>query len=330
MREERHKLKLGNSVAFVKTRLKYLPQEQNAWEADFFPIPCSDGRGECVWMGMVLSHAHEYILAQRTFDEPPTVNDLARLLADAMQRPLAGTIHRPQTLYLRAKPEWAEFFPHLKQIGIEVVSQDNLPKWDQTFGDLQAQVEKALSEKPVKPAKEPPVRRGKVKAKGGKIVQEPIMSAEQGTVRIYTLDVFLPRRRLSRTFAKNKSGVSRLIQIRGNQTLEDLHYAIFNAFDREEEHLYEFQFGKGPMDRQGPIYGLEDSRGDNEGHVSETTIDSLRLRVGRSFGYLFDFGDSWQHQINVKAIEEGVPQGEFPRVAKKIGKSPPQYPDEDE
>ena len=64
--------------------------------------------------------------------------------------------------------------------------------------------------------------------------------------------------------------------------------------------------------------------------MSETTIDSLHLKVGRSFGYLFDFGDNWQHQINVEAIEETVPQGTVPKVIKRIGKSPPQYTDEDE
>ncbi len=331
MPQEPDKLRLGKGVAFVKSRLKYLPQEDDTWEADFFPIPCSDGNRECVWMGMVLSHAHEYVLAQRTFEEPPTVNDLARLLADAMQRPMAERSHRPQTLYLRAKPEWVELLPHLKQIGIKVVSQDALPKWDQTFGDLQAQVEQALSAQGVRPAKEPPARKGKTMARTRKPALQPTESSEQEKVRIYTLDVFLPRQRVSKTFAKKKSGLSRLIQIRGDQTLEDLHHAIFNAFDREEEHLYEFQLGRGPMDRQGPIYGLEDAGGGSEGgHVSETTIDSLGLRVGRSFGYLFDFGDNWQHQINVEAIEEAVPQGQYPRVTKKVGKSPPQYPDEDE
>ena len=56
----------------------------------------------------------------------------------------------------------------------------------------------------------------------------------------------------------------------------------------------------------------------------------LGLEVGRSFGYWFDFGDDWWHQINVEAIEEKVPGGKFPRVTKRVGKSPPQYAQEDE
>jgi hypothetical protein len=49
----------------------------------------------------------------------------------------------PFTLYLRARQEWAELLPHLKQIGTQVVSQGTLPKWDRNFGDLQAKVGRA-------------------------------------------------------------------------------------------------------------------------------------------------------------------------------------------
>jgi hypothetical protein len=320
------RLRLGKGASFfVKSQLKRLRQEDDTWEADFFPLPCSDSEHGGVWWGIVLSHSHENVLAQRTVEEPPTVNDLANLLAEAMRRPLAGFSHRPRCLYLRARPEWAELLPHLKQVGIEVVSQEMLPQWDQAFGDLYAQVEQARAVQEVGPAKEAPIRRGRKMAKPRKPSQESLATPKPGRVRIYTLDVFLPRRPVSKSFAKKKSGVSRLIQVRGDQTLEDLHHAIFAAFDREEEHMYEFQFGQGPRDYQGPIYGLQEG-----GHVSETTIDSLRLKVGRSFGYLFDFGDNWQHQINVEAIEEAVPQGHYPKVIKRVGESQPQYMDEDE
>jgi hypothetical protein len=140
---ESDKLKLGKGSAFVKSRLKYLRQQEDAWEADFFPIPCSGGKHDSVWLGLVLSHAHEHVLAQRLFEETPTVNDLARLLADAMERPMSGPVHRPRRLYLRARPEWADLLPHLNQIGIQVLSQDELPRWDRAFGDLLAQVEQA-------------------------------------------------------------------------------------------------------------------------------------------------------------------------------------------
>jgi hypothetical protein len=137
-------LKLGKGASFfVKTRLRQLRQEDETWEADFFPIPCSDSEHGSVWWGIVLSHDHDDVLAQRLVEEPPTVNDLANLLAGAMRRPLVDFSHRPRTLFLRGRPEWAELLPHLKQIGIKAVAQATLPKWDRNFGDLQAQVEQA-------------------------------------------------------------------------------------------------------------------------------------------------------------------------------------------
>ena len=131
---------------------------------------------------------------------------------------------------------------------------------------------------------------------------------------------------------KKNPVISRTIQIRGDQTLEDLHHAIFDAFGRWEEHMYEFQFGKGPMDPKGPRYvlrepftGQSDGGKPPAGFVDDTTIGSLGLEVGRSFGYWFDFGDDWWHQINVEAIEDTVPEGKYPKVTKRVGKSPPQY-----
>ncbi len=165
----------------------------------------------------------------------------------------------------------------------------------------------------------------------------PVKSAkpDEGQVRLYTLEVFLLSGPVTEKFAKKNPVISRTIQIRGDQTLEDLHHAIFDALDRFDEHLYEFQFGKGPMDPNAPRYVLPSETETEDGkrpagRVDQTTLDSLGLEVGRSFGYWFDFGDDWWHQIDVVAIEDKVPKGKFPKVTKREGKSPPQYADEDE
>ena len=78
----------------------------------------------------------------------------------------------------------------------------------------------------------------------------------RGKVRLYTVEVFIISGPVTDKFAKKNRVISRTIQIRGDQTLEDLHYAIFDAFGRWEEHMYEFQFGKRPMDPKAPRYVL--------------------------------------------------------------------------
>jgi len=333
MSDDGNKLKLGKGTFFVKTQLRQLEQEDDTWEADFFPIPGSDAGHESVWVGLVLSHAHDNVLAQYTVEAPPGVNDLARLLAEAMRRPLTPYAHRPRVLHLRNRPEWFELLPHLKQVSIQVVFRDALPMWEEAFGDLYARVEELGRAREAAPHRTPAANaraaRGR-RTPSGRSGRQSAGTPEHGNVRLYTLDVFLPRRPAGRSFLKTKSGVSRLIKIRGDQTLEDLHNAIFDAFDRDDEHLYEFQLGQGPKDRDGPTYGSPELEDQQVGVAGETTIESLGLRAGRSFGYLFDFGDNWWHQINVESVEDTVPDGQFPRVTKRVGRSPPQYPEDEE
>jgi hypothetical protein len=154
--------------------------------------------------------------------------------------------------------------------------------------------------------------------------------AKAAGLRAYTLEVLLLSGPITKAFAKKNPVVSRTILIRGDQTLTDLHYAIFDAYGREDEHMYEFQFGKRRMDPKGPRYVLAMAyeMGDDDnppaGRVDRTTLDSLGLKVGDQFGYWFDFGDSWWHQINVEAVEKAT-RGKSPRVIKRVGTSPPQY-----
>ncbi len=145
---------------------------------------------------------------------------------------------------------------------------------------------------------------------------------------LYVVSVFLRGGPVSEKYAHKE--IRRDIEIRGDQTLEQLHQAIFTAFDRFEEHLYEFQFGKRPFDPEGPNYTVPDpqegKKGD--GDARTTTLDSLDLKQYRAFGYLFDFGDEWLHQVQVERIEQAIPTVAYPRVIKRVGKSPPQHSEE--
>lgn len=155
-------------------------------------------------------------------------------------------------------------------------------------------------------------------------------------VHLFTLKVCIISGPMAKSFLKKNKVVCRTIQIRGDQTLEDLHHTIFLAFDREEEHMYEFQVGgKGPMDPEARRYVLPLDMNDvaaeeAAGDVHDTTIESLGLQVDEPFGYWFDFGDAWWHQVTVLAIDENPGPGQFPKVTARTGESPPQYVDWDE
>ena len=152
----------------------------------------------------------------------------------------------------------------------------------------------------------------------------------------FTLEVSILSGPMTERFARKNPVISRTIGIRGDHTLAALHRAIFNAFDREDEHLYEFQIGgRRPMDPKARRYGLpmvmDDPFGEREslGNVAHTTLDSLGLATGEVFGYWFDFGDDWWHQIAVLTIARNAPRGKLPKVTQRVGKSPPQYVDWD-
>ena len=145
---------------------------------------------------------------------------------------------------------------------------------------------------------------------------------------LYTLEVILISGPVSEKFIKKNPKFSRKIQILGSNSLKDLHALIFSAFDRDDEHMYEFQTkGKRPGDPKAKRYvlkGFEECGKKPEGYVS-TLISELNLKVDEVFGYWFDFGDDWWHQINVLSISDEIPKSKFPKIIEKLGKSPPQY-----
>ncbi len=153
---------------------------------------------------------------------------------------------------------------------------------------------------------------------------------------LYTLEVRIDDGLMSEKFVKQNPVISRTIQIRSDQTLDQLHRAIFKAFERDDAHMYEFRFGDkykmAPDKRYVMQEALSDPywREEPAGVTSKTTIASLGLREGSMFHYWFDFGDDWWHWIEVKGIENRMPKGRFPKVIARVGDSPPQYADPEE
>jgi hypothetical protein len=132
----------------------------------------------------------------------------------------------------------------------------------------------------------------------------------------------------------------RKIAVRGSQTLDDLHEAIFDAFDRYDEHLYSFHFPKPGSKGRSRIrdaeeyvcaYAADDAfGGEPDAKTTDAKLASLGLTPGRKFYYLFDFGDEWWHEITVEQTDAPTEKGGYPRILEEHGTSPPQYPDVEE
>jgi hypothetical protein len=138
MKEYHDRLILGKGSSFVKSHLSRLPRTDEVWEADIQPISVWgwDARhhGE-LWLGMVLTRLENFHLALLASEEAPGINDLANLLAKAMERPWVMGKQRPARIVLRNNPQWVELIPHLRQLKIEVEILDDLPLWDDAAAD---------------------------------------------------------------------------------------------------------------------------------------------------------------------------------------------------
>ncbi|MEY3297173.1 MAG: hypothetical protein RLZZ597_433, partial [Cyanobacteriota bacterium] len=146
---------------------------------------------------------------------------------------------------------------------------------------------------------------------------------------LYVLEVAIIDGPITEAFVRKNPCIIRTIEIRGDQTLADLHRVIFKAFNREEEHMYEFQLkGAGPNDPNAKRYGLAAAMSDGlAGDVAKTPIGTLGLVTDESFGYWFDFGDDWWHQVDVLEIAQPKSRVKYPRITNRVGASPPQYAD---
>ena len=116
--------------------------------------------------------------------------------------------------------------------------------------------------------------------------------------------------------------VSRTIELRSKQTLDDLHFAIQNAFRWDSDHLYTFYMSGEEDNRYAFACPYEEDR---PPWTDEAIIGELGLVKGHSFAYLFDYGDNHVFTIKVADVRPQAERGKYPRVVEKQGEAPEQY-----
>ena len=127
--------------------------------------------------------------------------------------------------------------------------------------------------------------------------------------------------------------VYRDIEIESSKSLYDLAAAIVRAFDFNLDHAFGFFSNLDEYIFDSPVrYELfADLDGDSESRsVKRTTVTQAFPELGSKMQFLFDYGDSWQFQVEVIGLGEKVPKARYPKILKTVGKAPPQYPDPDE
>lgn len=124
----------------------------------------------------------------------------------------------------------------------------------------------------------------------------------------------------------------REIEVAGNQTLEDLGYAIPDAFGFDDPHLWSF-FLSGKAWDETTEYALDGAEflGDTPknvaGRVTMRDVPFPGKTGKKEFLFLFDFGDQWEFGVKLLRASEAIESRvTYPRVVASQGDAPPQYP----
>lgn len=119
----------------------------------------------------------------------------------------------------------------------------------------------------------------------------------------------------------------RSIGIRGDQSLKDLHYAIFQAFEMEEMHLYSFFLPPRPTTSKRVIMDsieFTDTEAvfpttyNEQYDASYVAIANLGLTLKQKFYYVFDWGDEWWFELTYQGVKD-IDIDDPPKVIAKKG-----------
>jgi hypothetical protein len=115
----------------------------------------------------------------------------------------------------------------------------------------------------------------------------------------------------------------RVLALGGNDTFDDLHGAIQDAFDFDDDHLYGFYMsGKR---HQGSEVFWSPHYEDGVISADDVKIGEVGLYEGKNFLYYFDFGASWEFSVTVEAIHPDEPEPETLEIIETVGENPEQY-----
>ena len=125
--------------------------------------------------------------------------------------------------------------------------------------------------------------------------------------------------------------VTRTIELKETQTLEDLHEAIiFGSFGWNDPHMYSFHLDNKPYSKNNEMeYSCNpepDIFSGRKPNSTKTKLSGLKLKKNQKFLFVFDFGDDHQFGIIVKDFGETRGVVEYPLIIESKGKAPAQYP----
>jgi len=129
---------------------------------------------------------------------------------------------------------------------------------------------------------------------------------------------------------KRKDEIYREIAVLGRQTLSTLANTIVRSFNFYFDHCYGFYDNfKNPYSSK-EMYELftdipEDPTPGAKG-VTSIKVATAFPKTKKNMLFLFDYGDNWHFSVELIDIKRAPGNAKNPKIVKKVGKVPMQYP----
>ena len=113
----------------------------------------------------------------------------------------------------------------------------------------------------------------------------------------------------------------RRIQVWEDTTLAQLHTILQIVMGWEDYHLHEFVIGRRLYNVPDPDDDMNERKVVDESHVP---LGEVVPRVGTKFAYLYDFGDSWEHDLILEVILLPETTAQYPTCIGGERRTPPE------
>lgn len=128
-----------------------------------------------------------------------------------------------------------------------------------------------------------------------------------------------------------KNRIIRKIQIAGTKSLYQFAKVITQAFDFDLDHCFAFYERLDGHFFAGKAFELFVDIGEEPTVTGAKGVKKVKIRqafksLGEKMIFLFDYGDGWQFNVELKEIREGNKGSAEAIVLESIGKAPLQYP----
>jgi hypothetical protein len=110
----------------------------------------------------------------------------------------------------------------------------------------------------------------------------------------------------------------RRLQVSSSINLRRLHDVIQEAMGWTQSHLYQFQVGDVEYGEPDDEFGMPIRS------AKATPLRKIAPESGAVFSYEYDFGDSWQHRIEVEKVLPPEPGVRYPRCLAGKRACPPE------